>query len=205
MARAQTSARWLEALLWCAVAFALLVLALGAFQILRSDGVDMRAVWFNPYSTATQADAPLTEPSGPPGTVSLVTPNFDRTIMVAQPTLYQRFLLLVPDLLTTLLLGAVALVFLRVVRTLRAGDPFIPPNARRFAVIGGLLIGLAVLVPWVEQLAMGGLVSGTPLEGTSITGRDDFRWAGLVGLGVLALAEVFRHGARLRADTEGLV
>ncbi|GAA2796861.1 hypothetical protein [Nonomuraea dietziae] len=89
--------------------------------------------------------------------------------------------------------------------TLRAGDPFIPPNARRFAVIGGLLIGLAVLVPWVEQLAMGGLVSGTPLEGTSITGRDDFRWAGLVGLGVLALAEVFRHGARLRADTEGLV
>ncbi|GAA2796854.1 hypothetical protein GCM10020219_080010 [Nonomuraea dietziae] len=40
-----------------------------------------------------------------------MTPNFDKTIMVAQPTLYQRFLLQVPDLLTTLPLGAVALVF----------------------------------------------------------------------------------------------
>ncbi|MEU4542734.1 DUF2975 domain-containing protein [Nonomuraea dietziae] len=205
MSRTQTSTRWLEALLWCGVAFVVLVLALGVSQILRSDGVDMRAVWFDPYSTPTQADAPVTEPSGPPGTVSLVTPNFDRTVMVAQPTLYQRFLLLAPDLLTALLLGAVALVFLRVVRTLRAGDPFIPPNARRFAVIGALLIGLAVVVPWAEQLALAQLLSGTPMEGTRITGRDEFRWAGLVGVGVLALAEVFRHGTRLRADTEGLV
>ncbi|MFE3447394.1 DUF2975 domain-containing protein [Nonomuraea sp. NPDC059194] len=206
MPRAKQSTWALEAVLWCGILFAVAFLVLGVVQVVSSDGIDTRAVWFNPYSTSTPADDPLqTSAAAAPGTVSMVTPSFNRTIVVASPTFYQRFLLAVPDLLTALILGAVAVVFLRVVRTVRTDDPFVMANVRRLNIIGALLIAPMVAVPLVEKVAMALLVDGSPLDGTTFSGMDEFRWAGVVGIAVLTLGQVFKHGARLRADTEGLV
>ncbi|WP_336214002.1 DUF2975 domain-containing protein [Nonomuraea sp. LPB2021202275-12-8] len=112
--------------------------------------------------------------------------------------------LALPDLLLVLILGIVAVLLLVVIRTFGAGDPFVPANARRLVTIGFLLIGVGML-PRVEDLALWALLSGTPLEGVTMGAVQDHHWAVVSGFVVLALAEVFRQGSRLRADTAGLV
>ncbi|GGK70767.1 hypothetical protein Ppa06_35670 [Planomonospora parontospora subsp. parontospora] len=204
MAKPPASIRTLEGITWAGAGLALLGIAFCLYQIFDGSDVGTRHVIVNPYLTATGADDPAPVPTGPPGTVRLVTSSFDRTLAVIDPDLSQRFLLLLPELLLTIMLGAVAVVLLQLIRTFREGDPFIPANARRLAVIGVLLLGIAFL-PRVEVLSLNMLLSGTPLENVGIQNSEDFYWALFVGFTVLALAEVFRQGSRLRSDTQGLV
>lgn len=101
-------------------------------------------------------------------------------------------------------MSVVAGILLMVIRTFNQDDPFVPRNAWRLSVIGVLLLSLAG-IPGVEELALKGLLSGTPLENTPVQSAENFSWALIVGLAALALAEVFRQGSKLRADTQGLV
>ena len=89
-------------------------------------------------------------------------------------------------------------------RSVRDGDPFTAANVRRLRAIGFLLV---VGAP-VASLAM--FVCDQWLASTSTAGElgASFTVPGagpIAGLGVFVLAEVFAHGARLRADVEGTV
>ena len=90
-------------------------------------------------------------------------------------------------------------------RTLRDGDPFTPVNGRRILTISLLLIGAGLTEGPIRGLLAWTQVNGTPAEplvdiGYSISIQQ-------IGFGLLlaALAEIFRRGARMRADVDGLV
>ncbi|RZT15266.1 DUF2975 family protein [Kribbella sp. VKM Ac-2569] len=127
------------------------------------------------------------------------------TLTVADPDLGQRILLDLPGLFDAvpILLG-IYWLFL-VARTLRAGDPFAPRNPRRVFGIAVLIavgsLGDSVLTAFTNHL----LVAGTPLEDhVPFALQISFLPLGIAAV-VAALAEAFRVGVRLRADTEGLV
>lgn len=133
--------------------------------------------------------------------------NFDQRadIAIRHPDLLERFLFVVSDALPALVVALIALLLAQVARTLRAGDPFIPVNARRISTISLLLIGAGLTEGPIRGLLAWTQVNGTPAErlvdiGYSISVQQ-------VGFGLLlaALAEIFRRGARMRADVDGLV
>ncbi|WP_431933573.1 DUF2975 domain-containing protein [Nonomuraea jabiensis] len=204
MARPPASIRILEATVWLGLGFALIVLLIGLSTIVGASKTGARYVFVDPYATATTSDDPAPPPAGPPGAVSLAEPAFNAELTIAEPTPWQRFLLILPELLLTMVLCAVAVFLLLLLRSFREGDPFNPKNAKRLAVIGVLLLGVAV-IPRVDEWVLHTLVSGTPLQGAVLRAAEDYRWALVVGFGVLALAEFFRQGSRLRSDVQGLV
>src|SRR5690606_17632718 len=116
---------------------------LSVFAVFGDSRTSTRQVFVNPYATATTADDPAPAPTAPPGTVSLAEPAFNATLTISDPSPWQSFLLILPELLLTLVLCAVAVFLLLLMRSFRAGDPFTPDNARRLAVIGVLLLCVA--------------------------------------------------------------
>jgi len=102
------------------------------------------------------------------------------------------------------LVALVALYFvLKVLRTVRDGDPFVHANARRLWTAGVVLMaggGLTSLISQVSTMvALGRLGDYTTMESSfDLTPV-------LCGLVLVVLGEVFRQGIKLRADTEGLV
>jgi len=87
----------------------------------------------------------------------------------------------------------------QVMATVAQGDPFVPVNAKRLRAIAG---GLGALL--VAQ-SLGGLLVPPAVQ---IAARSEFHFnfgLFLATLVVLVLAEVFREGARLRADAEGTI
>ncbi len=108
------------------------------------------------------------------------------------------------DLPAVILVVAVLWLVRRLLRSVRDGDPFTDANVRRLRAVGFLLV---VGAP-VATLAMHACDQW--LASTSTAGElgDSFALPGagpMAGLGVFVLAEVFAHGARLRADVEGTV
>ncbi|TMR20759.1 DUF2975 domain-containing protein [Nonomuraea turkmeniaca] len=204
MARPQASIRILELTVWLGLGVALIGLVLSLYAVFSESRTNTRYVSVNPYATATTADDPAPTPTGPPGTVSLVEPAFHATLTIAKPSPWQSFLLILPELLLMLVLCAVAVFLLLLLRSFREGDPFTPKNARRLSAIGILLLCVAA-IPGVDQWILQALVSGTPLQGAALHAAEDYNWAWIVGFGVLALAEFFRQGSRLRHDVQGLV
>ncbi|MEV4167902.1 hypothetical protein [Nonomuraea sp. NPDC049709] len=204
MAKPPTSIRILELSVWLGLAFAMVVLLGAIYAIFSESRTSTRYVSTDIYANVTTADAQAPLASSPPGTVSLVRPAFNATLTITEPTPWQSFLLILPELLLTLLLCVVAVFLLRLMRSFHTGDPFTPKNATRLAVIGFLVLGIAA-IPGVDEWVLRMLVAGTPLRGTALHAAEDYRWAMFVGFGVLALAEFFRQGSRLRADLQGLV
>ena len=126
-------------------------------------------------------------------------------IALAHPDVQQRILLALPDLFYGALLILVLALFLRMARTLRVGDVFVPENARRLQVIAAAIMALGVFGPAVDAITTHLLISGTNVS-PAVPFAYTVSAAPLVlGLLVAALAEVFRQGTRLREDTEGLV
>lgn len=134
----------------------------------------------------------------------------ERMVLVFHdPSVGERLLLVAPALLTTLSIGLVAYLLLRMLPSLREGDPFSAANVRRAYTVALTVITGSLLVP-----ACAG-VTGAVLEsralGTDPSLTFTFGLEGgtvplvLVGLILAALAEIFRRGARLRHDVEGLV
>jgi hypothetical protein len=96
----------------------------------------------------------------------------------------------------------------RMVGSARRGDPFTHRNARRLA-IAGVLVALG---PPLTLLAQQALLRWM-LAGSTAAGKADiwFRWESVpswpfgIGLALLVLAVVWRHGVAMREDLEGLV
>ncbi|GAA4102801.1 DUF2975 domain-containing protein [Actinomadura miaoliensis] len=126
-------------------------------------------------------------------------------LVVADPSLGERVLLVLPGVAGALLLVVILELLLRVARTLRDGDVFDPRNARRLYVIALAVLLDATLVPLLDTITTTVLVSGTAVEpSVEISYELSALWL-LVASLVAAAAGAFGHGARLRADTEGLV
>lgn len=87
------------------------------------------------------------------------------------------------------------------VDTVRVGDPFVAVNARRLQTIAWAYLGLELLHLAVGVVAAGSGSSSQPLD---IHWRFSVTpWVAVLLLFVLA--QVFDHGARMRADLEGTV
>ncbi|MCK8434108.1 DUF2975 domain-containing protein [Streptomyces sp. D2-8] len=125
----------------------------------------------------------------------------------ADPVLSQRLLLALPEIVGSLFLLLILALLLVMARTLRAGDVFVPVNARRLSVVGLTVLAQAVLAPILSALTAEMLVSATLMAEQvpfAVTFTGEYV---LLAFLILALGEVFRRGTKLRADadTDGLV
>jgi hypothetical protein len=121
------------------------------------------------------------------------------------PDFGQRLLLSLPELIAAALALVVVWQLVRLVRTLRAGDPFVPGNARRLTVVALAVIVGGAAVPLADAITTDLLQRDTAVDGlVSFSASLDFL-PFLIGVLLAALAEFFRRGARLREETVGLV
>lgn len=156
------------------------------------------------------------QPIDAPGTVPDVEPSVDdvtiaaestMTLVFEDPSALERLMLVLP----ALLVQAAALVVLSLVLRVGRGDPFVPANVRRVHTIAFTVIVASILVPTAQGLAGLFLQDGVvPAEGMVLASFEITLGSAplvgiLVGLMLAALAEVFRRGARMRDDVEGLV
>ncbi|WP_030679066.1 DUF2975 domain-containing protein, partial [Streptomyces rimosus] len=123
----------------------------------------------------------------------------------ADPGLGQRLLLALPVVVGGLLLVVVLAVLLRMARTFRDRDFFVPENTRRLTVIAVALMLLGVLVPLLYMTTTNLLVRGEPMAAAVAPAQDYAILPVFLAALAAAAAAAFRSGTRLRADTEGLV
>lgn len=105
--------------------------------------------------------------------------------------------------------GVLALVVLlllwRLVGSIAADDVFTRANARRVALIGVLVATCGSVIQFAEHWLNARIVARSAADGI-LQAAFSFSFLPLwVGLVVLALAQVFREGVRMRDDVEGLV
>lgn len=121
------------------------------------------------------------------------------------PDLSERLLLATPHLVGGLLLAAVLALLSRVARTFHDRDVFVPRNARRLNLTALAVLLIGTLVPFLDTLTTRALVAGTPLAERIQALEPISAFHVLLALLITSAAAAFRHGAALRADTEGLV
>ncbi|MFF4356458.1 DUF2975 domain-containing protein [Streptomyces sp. NPDC001604] len=126
-------------------------------------------------------------------------------VALTHPDVQQRILLALPDVFYGALLIVVLAFLLRMARTLREADVFVPENARRLQVIAAAIVAMGVLGPAVDAITTHLLISGTAVSPAVPFAYTVSAAPLFLGLLIAALAEVFRQGTRLREDTEGLV
>ena len=121
------------------------------------------------------------------------------------PTKTQRAAFVGADVTESVATLAVLLLLLRIVRSLRVGDPFVLANARRLRriataiAVGGT--GASALQLWAQHLVL----SDTAIR-PFVREQLHLTLLPLVaGVGVLLLAEVFRRGTLMRDELDGLV
>lgn len=136
-----------------------------------------------------------------------------------------RLMLAAAPLLWAATTASVALVVLRLVRSIRAGDPF-AVGSRALRTTGWIVLVGGSLATWVRNVGdwmasrdlfqlRGWSGAGTTVDVSDLSALGwpdaaslslDLPWAALtVGIVLALLAAVFRHGEQLRSDTEGLV
>ncbi|MGQ5597313.1 DUF2975 domain-containing protein [Streptomyces sp. ESR1.13] len=198
----QTDSRLLEA------ALGLAALVVGVFGVLfPALGVAglMDPTYTREVEAATATQVPEIVTDAVAGHDVTLAGTHQADLVFADPDLGQRLLLALPEIVAGLLLFLILALLLKMARTLRGGDVFVPVNARRLSVIGLVVLVYAVLTPVLPTLTTGMLVSGTPMAEQvpfSVTFTGEYV---LLAFLILALGEVFRRGTKLRADMEGLV
>jgi hypothetical protein len=109
--------------------------------------------------------------------------------------------------LTTLATFAVVWVGLvslwLVVRSAKAADPFVAANVRRLRTVAAAVLALPFVARFGTWFVDGALDSDVDLRVTA--GGPTFQTCLVVGLGLLALAHVFREGVALRELEKGTV
>jgi hypothetical protein len=130
---------------------------------------------------------------------------YEAQVNVYSPTTTQRTAFVGAGLAESLATVTVLLLLLRIVRSLRLGDPFDLANARRLRRIAAAVVfggtGASALQSWGEHLVLSdSAIRPFVQEQLHVTLLPL-----VIGLGVLLLAEVFRRGALMRAELTGLV
>lgn len=174
------------------------------------------------------APTPVKVPAGVTldATATFEQGSFDHlSVWVTGLPLTTRLVMTTAALLSAATTVAVALVVLRLVRSMREGDPF-ALGSRALRTTGWIVLIGGSLATWVgnvgDWMASADLFRlhswsavGTASEVTDLSelGWPDVAplqlhlpWAALtIGIVLALLAAVFRYGERLRHDTEGLV
>jgi hypothetical protein len=129
-------------------------------------------------------------------------------LLFADPSMVQRVLWLVGITLLPVTLAVLWWMLSRIVASARSGDPFNRHNARRLATAGVLVMAGPALAILVQQTAVRWMLA----DSTAAKKADIwFQWASApwwtlgVGLALLVLAAVWRHGVAMRDDLEGLI
>jgi hypothetical protein len=121
------------------------------------------------------------------------------------PSLAERVLYRLRELLMPAVWAVAVLILISVVRVARKGDPFQAANVRRLRLLALVITAGGALGQIAAYLLTRELIGRTPAAGLV--------WIEFVppvvpigiGLLVFAIAEVFAHGTRLREDVSGLV
>lgn len=117
-----------------------------------------------------------------------------------------RLLDLVPGVLMTVMVVLGCWLIVSVIRTVAAGDPFHPSNARRLRAVGGMLVLGAPVVYFFDRAVTYALLAQYDLGGVEVEALLTVPGMPVVaGMVVALLAEAFKGGSRLRDDVEGLV
>jgi hypothetical protein len=179
----------LEAVLWVLPAAVLVSVLLDVLRALRGRPLEVTGVL--PDDVVRSTD--------------LLTGPFTGTVVVDDPSATQYGWDFVPSVVLLVLAVVVARLLLGVVRSLRLGDPFTAANAKRLATLSVVVIVGGVFLPFVQQIALDGVLTPMLAEGPRTWTLDLALWPALTGVLVGFLAEVFARGTRLRGDVEGLV
>jgi hypothetical protein len=131
--------------------------------------------------------------------------NIPVTVTISDARPGQLFLRLAIDLLPGLLVVAALWQLWGLLRSARRGDPFTIANVWRLRQFGWLLLLGWPLVAYLTTALKEWLASSLPANETGGLFAPPIGGALVFGLAVLALAEVFAHGLRLREDVEGTV
>ena len=130
-------------------------------------------------------------------------------VVAWEPTLLQRGILLALQCLLSLGIAWLWWSLSTLVASSRRDDPFTLDNARRVRWMGLLLVVGGPAYAVLTRLVHGWLLADSELaDRASMVAAwwADFPWwSGAVGLALLALASVWRRGAAMRHDLEGLV
>jgi hypothetical protein len=108
------------------------------------------------------------------------------------------------DLAQLVLLGAALWLLRGLLRSVRDRNPFTDANVRRLRSLGGVVIVGVPVALLLSSFFASELADSTRLDSPGLM----FRLPGnalIGGLAVLALAEVFAAGVRMRVDLEGTV
>ncbi|PFG17286.1 hypothetical protein ATK74_1853 [Propionicimonas paludicola] len=180
----------------------------------------------SPRVTVPVELVPIHLPAGPTPlglSASVTGGGFDQvTVTASGLSVLARLALALAPVLTAGTTIAVAVVVLRLARSLGAGDPF-ALSSSALATAGWVAMVGGTLATWVGNFA-DWVTSGELFGAMGWTGTGDLSdpaqlgWPGpaglrfdipftplAAGLALILLAAVFGHGARLRADAEGLV
>jgi hypothetical protein len=93
----------------------------------------------------------------------------------------------------------------RLVRRARAEGPFTTAAADRLRRLGGVLVVTALVAAALEGVARGLLAATVTSRHTFVLSWDFPGYAGIGGVGLIAVAEVVRRGVLLREDVEGTI
>ena len=126
-------------------------------------------------------------------------------LVFAHPAVGQRLLLALPEIVDGLLLTVILGLLFRMARSLRHGEEFTARNIGRLRAVAVTVFLMGLVTPLVEAVTTSLLLRGTGAEDqVPFSYTFSFQYL-LFALLIAAVAEVFRRGVRLRADTEGLV
>jgi hypothetical protein len=181
----------LEAVLGIVALLALLVGILGALSAFLGDEIDTEV--------RVDATAPVAEVEGYELEAATATLTID------DPDLVDRLAVAAPTVAGALVVGIVVTLVLRVVSSLRQGDPFTRANARTLgraavvAVVGGVVVAGAEVA--ADVVLRSDLPDELPVAFSAAPSSVSL-FAGLI---LAALAQVFHQGTLLREDLEGVV
>ena len=128
-----------------------------------------------------------------------------RATVSSEPSgLFEHLLVRLQGLPVLFLALFVIVLLRRIVRSVIAGDPFVPENVRRLRAIGWLIAVSPILLV-IAQIARSELVARSTVADLAVVSMTIAVLPVLIGALLLVLAQVFAAGVRLRQDTDGLV
>lgn len=127
--------------------------------------------------------------------------------ITAGPELVGAVLIMLVAVLALLSLTLYFVVLLlRIVRSVKDGDPFIAENAERLSRMGWVALATQVVMLPLGAMALWIAEITKDIEGVHVDGGVDISGEGILLVLVLfILARVFRKGTEMRAELEGTV
>ncbi|MGI8459110.1 MAG: DUF2975 domain-containing protein [Propionibacteriaceae bacterium] len=136
------------------------------------------------------------------------TGRFDgsMTWTIPDPSTLQRLLALVPGLEVAVLVTAGSVCLWRLLTRMRSGDPFGGPAVHYVRALAVLVLGYGLVVKQTRVFVDFLITAPIKPEPMALFTITPGAFVPIVlGVALLALAECFRQGARLRDEVDGLV